>query len=621
MCGICGICLPSVGDLVEERALIAMRDAMRHRGPDGEGLLIDRNIGLGHRRLSIIDVAGGAQPMFNEDRSIAIVFNGEIYNYQELRPALERANHRFENFSDTEVIVHMYEDLGERCLDEFNGMFAFAILDRRTRRVFVARDRLGEKPLFYRFHNGMLAFASELKALCTDASFPRRLDYDALDDYLAYGYVPQDRCILQGVQKLAPGTWLSWQDGRMHTQRYWTPRFDAPEPIDAEQAVEEADARLRQAVKIRLRSDVPLGLFLSGGVDSSTTVALASDAGQSRVRTFCVGFGERDYSELQFAARVAERFKTEHTEIIVRDNDIGVLDEIAHHLDEPFADPSALPTYYVCREARKHVTVCLSGDGGDEVFAGYRRYAQAAAYARMDPWTGVGVKQLAGVAARVMPRHWTGRGVLEKTAVNGAARYFAQCAKFSAAERRGLLRAALHTHVCDSPRLFEPYHRSGAAPDLVSRLQLTDYHTYLPDDILVKVDRMAMRSSLEVRVPFLDHTLIEWANRLPLRLKLHRGVGKRLLKRVLSRYVPESWVTRRKMGFGIPIKHWFRDSLVPYADELLLGPASRTAALLQRESVKRLMAEHRSGGRDLSRRIWALLMLELWSRRFGVSIA
>ncbi|MFO0837904.1 MAG: asparagine synthase (glutamine-hydrolyzing) [Phycisphaerae bacterium] len=616
MCGICGICLASPQARVSVELLDRMRDALRHRGPDGADTLIEGNVGLGHRRLSIIDVAGGAQPMYNEDRSVGIVFNGEIYNYKELKPGLERAGHRFENFSDTEVIVHLYEDLGPRCLDELNGMFVFAIWDRRTRRVFIARDRMGEKPLFYRFEQGNLAYASELKSLLADPAIPRQVDPHSLDDYLAYGYVPTDRCILQGVSKLAPASWMIWQDGRLQVERYWRPRFETGSPVDEDQCADEIERRLRDAVRIRLRSDVPLGLFLSGGVDSSATVAMASEASTTPVRTFSVGFREADYDELAFARRVAERFKTQHTELTVRDDDIGVLADLAYHLDEPFADPSALPTYYLCREARRHVTVCLSGDGGDEVFAGYRRYAQAARYAQMDRWTPRGVRQLAASATQLVPRHWTGRGVLEKAGADGAARYFAQCCKFPLAERLALLSPDVRRHVTREPRLFAPFFDDHAAPDLVSRMQSADYGTYLPDDILVKVDRMAMMSSLEVRVPFLDHTLIEFANRLPTRAKLHRGIGKRVLKRVLARHVPNEWVVRRKRGFGIPIKHWFRQNLVSFAENMLLGTDAVSGRWLDRSAVSGLIADHQRGGRDLSRRIWALLMLELWSRRY-----
>ncbi len=616
MCGIAGICVPEHSTPPDRDVLLRMTRTLRHRGPDGEGTYLNDVVGLGHRRLSIIDLATGSQPMFNEDRSIAIVFNGEIYNYLELKPDLERKGHKFTTTSDTEVILHLYEDMGTRCLEVLNGMFAFALWDGRRRRLMLARDRLGEKPLFYRFVDGRLTYASELKALLKDPSFQPEISLPALDDYLAYGYVPHDRCILQGVNKLLPGHRLVWQDGRITIDKYWDVCFDET-PVDDERAwLEELERRLRQAVRIRLRSDVPLGVFLSGGVDSSGIVALASQESAGRLKTFSVGFNEADFDELHYARMVADRYETDHHEIVVSDHDLGVLPDIVHHLDEPFADPSALPTYYICREARRQVTVCLSGDGGDEAFAGYQRYRQAMKYRRFDSVAMAPLRHVCGLLARVMPAYIRGKGMLQRIAATGADRYFSQCEKFSAAERRQLFREDALEAVHDAPWLFAPYFASSNGRHLVTTLQHTDQKTYLPDDILVKTDRMSMQSSLEVRVPLLDHTLVEFVNKAPASLKLGVAGGKYALKKVLEPHLPADVLHRKKQGFGIPIKHWFRGDMDALARDLLLSPSSKSSRLFRKEAIVAILRGHRRGMRDLSRKLWALLVFEQWCRNY-----
>lgn len=592
-----------------------MTAALTHRGPDGDGIYLDGRTGLGHRRLSIIDVDGGAQPMYNEDRSVVIVFNGEIYNYLELKPDLVRKGHQFRTTCDTEVILHLYEEMGPRCVELLNGMFAFAIWDTRDQTLLLARDRLGEKPLYYREDGGRLAFASELKSLLKVPGLKPEVSLEALDDYLAYGYVPGDRCIIRGVAKLPPGCTLTWKDGRSAVRRYWDVHFEDGDDLEENEWIEELDRRLRESIRIRLRSDVPLGVFLSGGVDSSGVVALASQEAGRRIQTFSIGFEEADFSEIRHARRVAERYNTDHREIIVRDRDISVLPDLAYHLDEPFADPSALPTYYVCREARRFVTVCLSGDGGDEVFAGYTRYSDALRYRRMDRFARLGVKQLCGLVAGTVPRHLPGSGLVQRVAASGSRRWFAQNQKFTAAERRELFRPDMKVRVREDPWLFEPFFEQGNQ-DLVSRLQHADQKTYLPDDILVKVDRMSMKNSLEVRVPLLDHTLVEFANRAPSHYKLRDGSGKYLLKRMLASHLPGDLLRRPKRGFGIPIRRWFRGSLNGFARETLTGRNARLAGWLNPAAVERVLRDRERGGRDLSEGVWALLMFELWCRRF-----
>ena len=617
MCGIAGFCARDPGAPTDEALLRRATRALAHRGPDGDGFLLRGPVGLGHRRLSIIDVAGGGQPIFNEDGSVAVVFNGEIYDYLELRAELLGRGHRFVTASDTEVIVHAYEEYGEDCLARFTGMFAFAIWDGRDGSVFVARDRLGKKPVFYHEGERGFAFASELKALLEDPALPRDVDPQAVDDYLAYGYVPSDRCILRGVRKLPPGHWMRWKDGRLEVRRYWEPHLEERPGVPEAEWAERVEHELRRAVRLRLRADVPLGIFLSGGLDSSTITALASQELGGRVKTFSVSFREGAFDERPYARLVAERYATDHHEITVEDRDIDVLGDIAYHLDEPFADPSALPTYYVCREAARHVKVCLAGDGADELLAGYTRYRLARRYERCDRLSGGVGAVLGSLALQAMPAHWWGRGELERVAASGASRYLLQMAPFTYEERLALLGGRFPQVPRKEPRLFAPYFAERR--DLVSVLQHVDQNTYLPDDILVKVDRMSMQNSLEVRAPFLDHLLVELVNQLPVSLKLGSRGGKHILRRIMAPHLPAAVLQRPKKGFGLPIKSWFRESLHDYARDWLLGPGSRSAAFLAREPVKRVLDQHARGMRDFSGRIWALLMLEHWSRRYGAS--
>jgi asparagine synthase (glutamine-hydrolysing) len=617
VCGIVGVCEPGPGAQVDREVLTRATGLLRHRGPDGEGFLLRDNVGLGHRRLSIIDLVGGSQPIFNEDGKVAIVFNGEIYNYRELQPELEGLGHRFASSSDTEAIVHAYEQWGVDCLQRFVGMFAFAIWDERDRSVFIARDRLGKKPLFYYAEGGRLVFASEMKALLEHPAVPRAVDVRALDDYLAYSYVPADRCILGSVKKLAPGHWMRWRDGSLEIRRYWQVDFRPGPPLREEEWAERMEAALRHSVRLRLRADVPLGVFLSGGIDSSAITAIAAQELGAPVKTFSIGFRHADYDELRYARLVADRYQTHHHELIVEDRDLSLLGDVAYHLDEPFGDPSALPTYIVCREARKHVTVCLSGDGGDEVFAGYRRYREALEYARLDGLPAASRLWISDRIRSVLPREAWGRGFVERFGLSGVGRYFAQLSEFMADERRALLADHGPDVVTEGPRRFEAC-LGEPASDLVARLQLIDQRNYLPDDILVKVDRTSMQNSLEVRAPFLDHLLVDLVNSAPTALKLRDGRGKHLLRKVLESHLPPEVLDRRKMGFGVPIKHWFRGSMQDYARELLLSADARSSRFLCRAEISRTIEAHGRGMRDLSRRIWLLLMFEHWCRRYRV---
>jgi asparagine synthase (glutamine-hydrolysing) len=615
MCGICGICMREPEARVDQDLLRRMTTALRHRGPDGDGYLVRDNVGFGNRRLSIIDLAGGDQPIYNEDGTVGIVFNGEIYNYVELMASLIDRGHRFATKSDTEVIVHLYEEFGERCVDHLRGMFAFAIWDSRQPSVFLARDRLGIKPLFYQATGDRLLFASELKSILQDPQVPRRLNLEAVHSYLAYGYVPGNCCIFDGIAKLPPGHTLTWRDGQVRTSPYWDVNFEVDTASSDSDYIDQVVPALREAVALHMRSDVPVGILLSGGVDSSTMVALASSEASSRIKTFSVGFAEDAYSELAWARRIADRYKTDHLEIVVRERDVSVLPDIVWHLDEPFADPSALPTYFVCREAARHVKVCLTGDGADEVFAGYTRYRNALAYRYVDWVPGPMREAVCTSVGSVMPAAMWGRGLIERIGADAVGRYLESVGVFSLKESEALLSAT----AASSPmtRTLEPYF-SDKGRDLLTSMQHADQKNYLPDDILVKTDRMSMQNSLEIRPPFLDHRIVELGNRCPPGLKLRRGTGKYILKRAVSEYLPPETLHRPKMGFGIPIKHWFREGLEGLAEDMLLGPTSRSASFLERRSVSNLLRDHQRGMRDLSRKIWSLVMLEQWCRSYLV---
>jgi asparagine synthase (glutamine-hydrolysing) len=494
-------------------------------------------------------------------------------------------------------------------------MFAFAIWDGQKNRVFLARDRLGIKPLFYRLTDDCLVFASELKAILQDPLVPRSLNMNAVQSYLGYGYVPGDRCILNGIAKLPPGHTLTWSDGQARTAQYWDVSFEAGSTGSDADCAEHLLQALQEAIALHMRSDVPVGVLLSGGVDSSAVVALASSQTSSKLQTFSVGFAEQDYSELAWARRVADRYKTDHLEIIVRDRDVSALPDMVWHLDEPFADPSALATYFICREAARHVRVCLTGDGADEVFAGYTRYRDGLLYRYVD-WVPRPVrKALSASLGSVTPATMWGRGLIERIGADGAGRYLETVGVFSAKESTEILSVTLASS-CTS-RLFEHYFPT-AGRDLLTSMQHADQKNYLPDDILVKVDRMSMQTSLEIRPPFLDHRIVEFGNRCRPDLKLHGGVGKHILKQAIRDYLPRETLDRPKMGFGIPIKHWFRQGLEGFAEDMLLGPSSRSAAFLDRRVVSNLLRANQHGMRDLSRRIWSLVMLEQWCRSYQI---
>ena len=620
MCGIAGIA-DLTGHPVDTALLRAMTAVQAHRGPDGEAFVCRGAVGLGHRRLAIIDLATGDQPMANDDGSVRIVFNGEIYNFRELRRDLEARGAHFRTTSDTEVILRAYEAEGPDCVKRLRGMFAFAILDERARRLVLARDRAGIKPLVYAWDGQRLLFASEIKGILEDTTVARDLDLDALGQYLTFHYVPAPRTIFRSVRKLPPASTLvlSLDGGEPVISRYWSLRFTPDARVTESEWVERLRAELVDAVRCHMISDVPIGAFLSGGVDSSTVVALMAQASSAPIRTFSIGFDETDFDELAFARQVAARYGTDHYEMVVKPNALEILPKLAWHFDEPFADSSAIPTYYVSKITREHVTVALSGDGGDENFAGYRRYARALElHKRFDQGPSRLARPLLTLVSTVLPVGARGQAWTGMAGADPLERYF----RMVTYQRRETLRRLLSDDLRSlaisgpNPAVFSRLASEGGAPDYVSTLQQIDMATYLPDDILAKVDRTSMAVSLESRVPLLDHRLMEFVATMPSSFKLRNGDGKYLLKRAMAQDLPQEILTRKKMGFGVPLGDWFRRELRDMTRDVLLGRQARQRGIFQTPEVEALLATHDAGRRDHSARLWALMCFELWMRQW-----
>jgi asparagine synthase (glutamine-hydrolysing) len=592
-----------------------MCGAIRHRGPDDEGHHVGTGVALGMRRLSIIDVAGGSQPMSNEDATVHVVFNGEIYNHHELRAQLT-PRHRLLTHSDTETLVHLYEEDGPAMVQRLRGMFAFAIWDERRNSLFVARDRLGIKPLYYWTTPDGIAFASELKSFLALATFPREIDVTAVHEYLTLGYVPDPSCIYRGVRKLPPGHWLTWDAASGVTvQRYWTPVREERVVSDEREVVEELRTLIADAVTSHLESEVPLGAFLSGGIDSSTVVAQMTRSSASRVRTFSIGFEDPEFDESQHAAAVARALGTIHTELVVRPDADALIEEVVETFDEPFGDSSALPTLLVARLAREHVTVALSGDGGDELFGGYTRYGLMENARHLAPAS----RRIAHSIAMRLPHATYGRNKLIEVSRGWRGRYAATVAYALPAAEGGVLDVSPSEHSFDE--ILDPWFDEAADRDPVTQMTLVDMMTYLPGDILTKVDRTTMRASLEARVPLLDHHLVEFAVSLPGRVKRRDGVGKWILREAIRGLVPDIVLTQPKRGFAVPLVRWMRNEL-RYRLEHLTQPSRPIYAYVHHESVDRLVGEHLSGRRDHSHMLWRLLVLDLWlSHRIAAGAA
>jgi asparagine synthase (glutamine-hydrolysing) len=624
MCGICGK-LNFDGQPVDETLIRRMEDVLFHRGPDGRGSYVEGSIGLGHRRLSIIDLSTGDQPMSNEDGSIWIVFNGEIYNFPELTRELQARGHRFKSRSDTEAIVHLYEEYGAGCVKKLRGMFAFALWDERERRLLLARDRAGKKPLFYRLTADSLAFASEIKAILQDPAVPRELDVQAMHDYLTYQYVPPPATIFKGINKLPPAHTLVWEKGQVRIERYWDLYYTPKLAISEEEAAQHLRELLREAVRMRLISDVPLGALLSGGIDSSFVVALMAELMDQPVQTFSIGFAEQDFDELPYARIVAERFATDHHEFIVRPDALEVLPELIWRFDEPFADSSALPTYYVSKITRQHVTVALNGDGGDESFAGYPRYLgfrivrlyQLLPRPLRERLIGGVLAALPTLTAR--PGFWYLLARLNEISLASEAGLYAQSVIFFNDNRKlALYSPALRDELQarDSLDYILHYFGDDQATEFVDQMLYSDVMTYLPGALLVKMDRMTMAHSLEGRSPFLDHELMEFAASLPADFKLRGRTLKYLLKQAGEGILPPEILHRAKQGFSVPLNYWFRGELRGFLQEVFAAPRLVAEGYFNGETLARFLREHLEGRADHSHRIWALLCLELWYRMF-----
>ena len=625
MCGIAGRVNFLSGAPVDPVHIRGMCELLAHRGPDGEGTYVDGSVGLGHRRLAIIDLSPAArQPMSNEDGTVWIVFNGEIYNFRELRVGLEAEGCRFHSQSDTEVILHLYEKEGVKCLRRLRGMFAFAIWDRRERTLFIARDRLGKKPLYYLVDGDGIAFASEPKAFLADPSFKSQPNLEALSHYLTYQYVPSPLTAFQGVQKLPPAHYLLVRRGEISTERYWKLHYSQKRQLTDDEACHELLGRLREAVKLRLISDVPLGAFLSGGIDSSTIVALMAELGVAPVKTFSIGFEEKEYDERTYARQVAERYGTDHHEFVVRPKAAEVCPKLVWHYNEPFADSSAIPTYYLAQLTRQHVTVALNGDAGDENFAGYDRYVANVLAGRYKRLPGILRRPLEALVRAIpaQPRSRTllsrGKRFFEGLAEPPERRYARWVSHFHPDLKAELcteefLRAAGGK---DSVELLLDVYRASDAPDFIDATLDVDVNTYLPEDLLVKVDIATMAHGLEGRSPMLDHLFMEFCASLPSHMKLRGRAKKYIFKRAVRELLPRDIIERPKMGFGVPLDQWFRVDLREMAQDLLLSPRAVERGYFRKKVVQRLLGEHIKGVRQWHYQLWNLLMLELWHRTF-----
>lgn len=633
MCGITGGVWTDPRKAVEPDVLQRMIAALRHRGPDDEGQYRADyalqpgpagGVALGHRRLSIIDVGGGHQPLANEDGSVQLVFNGEVYNFRELRRRLESAGHVFRTSSDTETLVHLYEDEGPGFLAHVNGMFALALWDARRRELLLARDRLGEKPLVYRHEPGRLLFASELKSLTQVPDVERRIDPQALDEYLTYQYVPHPRTIYQGFAKLPPGHLAIYRQGQLQVEPYWQPDFRVEQRRPVADAATELRRLMESSVALRLESDVPLGAFLSGGIDSTIVVGLMARLAGRRVRTFSIGFSQPEYDETSYARLAARQFGTEHEEFQVRPDAVEILPRLVWHYDEPMGDSSALATWYLAQLTRQHVTVALSGDGGDELFAGYDRYRAVRLAGLVDRLPLA--RQLFGARCwqrlpastqqRSLGRRW--KRFAESLGQSPARRYLEWISIFNAARREQLYTDDFRKSLpaAEPLEFLEAALARATGRDAVTAVSLADLVTYLPCDLMTKVDTATMAHGLECRAPFLDHRVVELAARLPIECKLHHGRGKWILRQAFADLLPDPIQRRAKMGFGVPLDHWFRARLGDFAREVFFDRQALVGNYFRPEAVRRLLDEHRAGRFDHGYRLWALLVLELWHREW-----
>ena len=636
MCGIAGGIWSHGEQGLSREQLGRMTDAIAHRGPDDEGHWIapskanqsviggrpSPGVALGFRRLSIIDLTTGHQPLGNEDGSVQIVFNGEIYNYQQLRHRLEGSNHTFRTQSDTETIVHLYEDLGLKCFEHLNGMFALAIWDSRHERLVLARDRLGKKPLYYTFKDGGLVFSSELKSIMTLPGINREIDPGSIDLFLTYQYIPHPHSIYKGIYKLPPGHFAVFEKGQIRIEKFWQVDWSHEIAIDQRTASEQLRTLLADSIRIRLRSDVPLGAFLSGGIDSSLVVAIAQKQLDTPIQTFSIGFSEADFDETHYAKMVADHVGTKHERFEVTPNAMDILDRLVDHYDEPFGDSSAVPTWYLCEMTRKHVTVALSGDGGDELFGGYERYRALKLSGQLQSWLPISWLNQSWLMKR-LPDSSARRSLLRRVRRFCEAlgqppidRYMNWIQIFGEASRLDLYQESFIEQLPDrNPVSFlADAWRNAGKRDLLSCASTADLQTYMPCDLMTKVDIASMAHSLEARQPMLDYRLVEWAASLPSNLKLRGKRGKCLLMDTYKDLLPQAIWHRPKMGFGVPIAKWFLTSLRDRTYDALLGSNAKCHEYFRREAIQSLVDEHMSGRGNQAYRLWNLLFLELWLR-------
>ena len=620
MCAISGILNYDSSKPIDPATLARMTDIMAHRGPDARGTFIDRNLGIGHRRLSIIDLAGGDQPIFNEDGSVVVVFNGEIYNHSNLAETLTGRGHRFRTRSDTETIVHAYEEYGERCVEHFRGMFAFALWDRINRKLVLARDRLGIKPLYYYEGADFLAFASEIKALLEIPGVRREVDPDALSHYLSLRYVPGPRTMFKNIFRLQPGHLLTSSGGTTSIRKFWDiefhPRDHGPEKLSL-----QFDQLLTESVRLRLAAEVPLGLFLSGGLDSSSILAMMSRLHRAQgIHTFSVGYEEitgeeRDSNEFEFARTAATKFGAEHHEYRLRPQEVqDFMPDLVWHLDEPLADPTCVPLYFISKIAREHITVVLSGEGADEIFGGYGIYRRMLQFESIHQHFGGLLSSMEPMLRRILP------GARQRTALNWATiplhqRYRGVSRAFLPELKRELLPGNSRADgMLDA--LFESCFQAAKPASPLDQMLYVDTRIWLPDDLLLKADKMTMANAIELRVPFLDHRMVEFASTLPTSLKLHKGTGKTILRKAMADSVPPSILKRPKKGFPVPTRQWLKTELRGLVHDALLSPDAAVRDFMNFEVIQKIVQQHERGAADRSQEIWTLLVFEYWHRVF-----
>lgn len=628
MCGICGKINTDAAKKVEPDLIEKMCSVLSHRGPDDAGVFLQDNIGLGHRRLSILDVSSaGHQPMSNEDKTVWVVCNGEIYNFVELRKELENKGHIFSSASDTEIIIHLYEEKGIDCLADLRGMFAFALWDVKQKSLFLARDRLGKKPLVYSFSPKGLIFASEIKSLFFDPELPREIDNTAIHHYLTYGYIASPRTVFSSIKKLPPAHYLVFKNNSIEIKKYWNLTYQKKlEYGSLAEYKNHFNELFSESVKMRLRSDVPFGAFLSGGIDSSIIVAAMSRILDQPVKTFSIGFEEESHNELPFARLIADRYGTDHYEAVVRSDVVDTLPKLMWAYSEPFADPSAVPTYHLSKMTRQHVTVALSGDGGDECFGGYNRYLHALSSLNYGKCASLAGRKMIHAAASVLSSGNTDRNLsgrvkrfLKHVCEQPEKQYLRWISYFNDDLRGEICASDFRRSVADhdpADYIAELYHASDA-DSFLDKILNVDVMSYLPEDIMVKMDIASMACSLEVRSPFVDHKMMEFAAALPADMKIFKGTLKYFLKQAAEDLISEKIINRKKQGFGIPVAKWLRQDLKEMTYDLLLDKQAKERGYFKNEAIETLVSEHMTGQADHCYRIWNLLCLELWFRAYG----